>query len=98
MPFKLRGRRLARSQTISHHNTGSLGAGFVYAVDNSVIAFKGQNLQFNKGIEGGVILLRDSSFNMEDSVVEGQVAKSYGGFMSAINSRFNIRISIIEQG
>ena len=34
-------RRLRRSNFISHHNHGEKGAGFVYAVDNSLIVFKG---------------------------------------------------------
>lgn len=76
----------------------SKGAGFFYAIDNSLVAFKGQNLIRNRGIEGGVIALRDSTFNMDNTASEGHGAEKYGGFISAINSVFNIEISVIEEG
>lgn len=92
-----RRRRLARSQFVTEGNYGSEGSGFVYGTDYSTIIFKGQNLVNNRGKEGGVIALRESSFYMENSVAEGQSAENFGGFMSAINSVYNIEISIIEE-
>ena len=52
----------------------------------------------NEGVEGGAILMRDSSLDMEDTAAQGSKATTYGGFMSAVNSRFDISVSIIEEG
>ena len=52
----------------------------------------------NRGEEGGIILMRDSTLDVSDTAIKGSIAASYGGFMSAINSRFEIDVSIIEEG
>ena len=42
--------------------------------------------------------MRDSTLEMRDSAAQGSKATLFGGFMSAINSRFDISLSIIEEG
>ena len=89
--------RQLRSEFISSNNVGTIGSGFVYAINNSNIILKGQNLQFNKGKEGGVVAMKESTLFMEDTVSEGHLSETYGGFLVSIDSYFEIEVSVIGQ-
>lgn len=90
-------RHLEPSIFISQDNTGKIGAGFLYATGGSQIIFRGQNLQRNRGVEGGVVSLRESQLLVEHTVALGQSATSHGGFLAAVNSHFHIEKSVITR-
>ena len=90
-------RHLEPSIFISEENTGKIGAGFMYAIGQSQIILRGQNLQRNSGVEGGVVSLRESKLLVEHTYAVGQSSLSHGGFLAAVNSQFHIEKSVISR-
>lgn len=69
----------------------------MYAIGQSQIILRGQNLQRNSGVEGGVVSLRESKLLVEHTYAIGQSSLSHGGFLAAVNSHFHIEKSVISR-
>ena len=74
-------RKLLPSKYISKNNEGTLGAGIVYAIDDSNVFLRGSNFQDNKGYEGGVVYVRESKLYTLEFLATGNIAESNGGFI-----------------